>query len=113
VFGGVAAGRVLGALAPAERATHPLPQLTEREAEVLGLMAGGLTNAAISERLFLSDKTVRNHVSNIFQKLGVGDRRPGARRRPRWSPPIQLVARPWREDVLVALGTAPGEALQP
>ena len=45
-----------------------------REAEILDLMARGLTNAAISERLFLSDKTVRNHVSNIFAKLGVSDR---------------------------------------
>ncbi|MDP8967870.1 MAG: response regulator transcription factor [Actinomycetota bacterium] len=74
VFGGIAATRALAALATAEPATRPLPQLTEREAEILDLMARGLTNAAISERLFLSDKTVRNHVSNIFTKLGVSDR---------------------------------------
>lgn len=73
VFGGIAATRALAALATAA-AARPLPQLTEREAQILDLMARGLTNAAISERLFLSDKTVRNHVSNIFTKLGVSDR---------------------------------------
>jgi DNA-binding NarL/FixJ family response regulator len=50
------------------------PELTEREREVLDLMAKGLTNTAISEKLFLSPKTVRNHVSNIFAKLQVSDR---------------------------------------
>lgn len=74
VFGGIAATRALAALAAVDPATRPLPQLTERETEILDLMARGLTNAAISERLFLSDKTVRNHVSSIFAKLGVSDR---------------------------------------
>ena len=50
------------------------PQLTEREHEILGLIAQGLTNSAIAERLVLSPKTVRNHVSNIFGKLQVNDR---------------------------------------
>jgi len=50
------------------------PQLTGREREVLDLMARGLTNTAISEKLFLSPKTVRNHVSNVFAKLQVSDR---------------------------------------
>lgn len=50
------------------------PQLTDREREVLDLMARGLTNTAISEKLFLSPKTVRNHVSNVFAKLQVTDR---------------------------------------
>ena len=50
------------------------PELTERERELLGLLAQGLTNAAIAERLTLSPKTVRNHVSNIFSKLRVADR---------------------------------------
>ncbi len=53
---------------------EPFPDLTDREREVLTLMAQGLTNAAIAERLVLSPKTVRNHVSNIFSKLGVSDR---------------------------------------
>jgi DNA-binding NarL/FixJ family response regulator len=48
--------------------------LTEREREILGLLAHGYTNAAIAERLELSPKTVRNHVSNIFGKLQVADR---------------------------------------
>lgn len=74
VFGGAAAARVLTALADPNRGVRPLPDLTEREVEVLGLMARGLTNSAIAERLYLSDKTVRNHVSNIFTKLGVSDR---------------------------------------
>ena len=50
------------------------PDLTEREREILGLLAAGLTNAAIADRLSLSGKTVRNHVSNIFGKLQVADR---------------------------------------
>jgi DNA-binding NarL/FixJ family response regulator len=45
-----------------------------REFEILSLMAKGLTNNAIAERLFLSPKTVRNQVSTIFSKLGVSDR---------------------------------------
>ena len=51
-----------------------LPFLTDREHEVLNLIARGLTNSAIAARLFLSEKTVRNHVSNIFAKLHVTDR---------------------------------------
>jgi len=50
------------------------PELTEREHEVLDLVAPGLTNAAIAKRLVVSDKTVRNHVSNVFAKLHVADR---------------------------------------
>lgn len=48
--------------------------LTEREQEVLELIARGFANPAIAGRLFLSPKTVRNHVSNIFSKLQVADR---------------------------------------
>jgi DNA-binding NarL/FixJ family response regulator len=48
--------------------------LTEREREVLRLIAQGLNNAAIAERLTLSPKTVSNHISNIFNKLQVADR---------------------------------------
>jgi DNA-binding NarL/FixJ family response regulator len=49
-------------------------KLTDREIEVLSLIAKGFSNADISERLFLSEGTVRNHVSAILAKLGVTDR---------------------------------------
>ncbi|MDN5749791.1 MAG: response regulator transcription factor [Pseudonocardia sp.] len=52
----------------------PFPDLTAREREVLDLVARGLTNTAIARRLSLSEKTVRNHVSNVFAKLGVESR---------------------------------------
>ena len=50
------------------------PDLTEREREILGLIALGKSNAEIAEDLVLSPKTVSNHVSNIFSKLQVVDR---------------------------------------
>jgi DNA-binding NarL/FixJ family response regulator len=53
---------------------HPFPTLTDREREILTLMALGLTNSAIAERLSLRPKTVRNQVSNIFSKLQVAGR---------------------------------------
>ncbi|WP_251151938.1 response regulator transcription factor [Cellulosimicrobium sp. Marseille-Q4280] len=52
----------------------PFPQLTDREREVLDLVAAGLDNTAISRRLVLSPKTVRNHVTNVLTKLGARDR---------------------------------------
>ena len=50
------------------------PDLTEREREILHLIAQGESNAAIARHLVLSTKTVQNHVSNIFSKLQVADR---------------------------------------
>jgi DNA-binding NarL/FixJ family response regulator len=50
------------------------PQLTDREHEILDLLAQGQPNGAIATRLHISQKTVRNHVSNIFTKLAVADR---------------------------------------
>jgi len=54
--------------------SHPFPELTEREREVLNLIARGLTNTEIATTLIISQKTVRNHISNIFSKLQVVDR---------------------------------------
>ncbi len=55
-------------------AAVPFPDLTESERAVLRLMAQGLNNDAIAQRLSLSPKTVRNYVSNIISKLQVADR---------------------------------------
>ncbi|WP_433435106.1 response regulator [Nonomuraea sp. CA-141351] len=77
IFGSGIAERALAyfAAAPAGgRAARPLPELTDREIEVLRLVADGLNNSEIARRLFLSEKTVRNHVSSIFAKLRVDDR---------------------------------------
>jgi two-component system response regulator DegU len=52
----------------------PYHLLTKRECEVLQLMAEGRSNRAIGDRLFISEKTVKNHVSNILQKMKVQDR---------------------------------------
>ena len=59
---------------PRTAAAQAFPNLTEREHEILSLMAAGYTNTAIASRLYLSPKTVRNYVSNIFTKLHVSDR---------------------------------------
>jgi two-component system response regulator DegU len=52
----------------------PLHILTRRECEVLQLMTDGQSNRAIGESLYISEKTVKNHVSNILQKMSVNDR---------------------------------------
>ncbi len=59
-----------GPAAPAEA----FPELTAREHEVLDLIARGRNNQEIARQLYLSPKTVRNHISNIFAKLQVADR---------------------------------------
>jgi DNA-binding NarL/FixJ family response regulator len=55
------------------RNVGPLSQLTDREREVLELMAEGHSNSGVCERLVLSPKTVEGHVNNIFRKLDIGD----------------------------------------
>ncbi|HOM03088.1 MAG TPA: response regulator transcription factor [Acetivibrio sp.] len=57
-----------------EKDKKPENNLTPRELEVLELIAQGLINKEIAKRLFISEKTVKNHVSNIFKKLNVSDR---------------------------------------
>jgi DNA-binding NarL/FixJ family response regulator len=72
------APRVLGqyrrVVAPAAREAARLELLTEREHDVLRLVARGATNAEIAEALCLAEATVKTHVGNIFAKLGVRDR---------------------------------------
>ncbi len=75
IFGPAVAARLLQFFAASpDSAALPFPQLTAREREILDLMAGGLTNAEIGQRLFLSSKTVSNNVSVIFDKLQVAGR---------------------------------------
>ena len=74
-FGPDVARRLMGFFsAPKPVPTEAFPELTAREGEVLDLIARGLNNAEIADRLYVSQKTVRNHVSNIFLKLQVADR---------------------------------------
>ena len=77
-FDPAVAPRVLGhyrrAVAPAAREAARLEELTEREHEVLRLMARGATNAEIAATLFVAEATVKTHVGQIFSKLDVRDR---------------------------------------
>ncbi len=57
-----------------ERRQVPAPRLTEREMEVLGLVAEGLNNREIGVRLFISENTVKNHIRNILEKLHLHSR---------------------------------------
>ena len=88
----LAKGRAMGlneaidyALSPGEPSTAtPAPEqpstseppagLTSREVEVLGLVATGMTNAQVAERLFLSPRTVQRHLNSVYHKIGVGSR---------------------------------------
>ena len=76
IFGPAIARRMMSYFA-AVRPSAPaqsLSDLTDREREILNLIAQGLSNSEIAARLVLSPKTVRNHISNIFSKLQVADR---------------------------------------
>ena len=60
--------------APATRPPDPPDGLTQREVEILSLIAQGLTNGEIAERLFLSNHTIKTHINRIFAKTGSRDR---------------------------------------
>ena len=75
IFGPEVAARVVDHFAAGAGSTAAaFPALTEREREVLAMIAAGKGNATIAHELTISLKTVRNHVSNIFTKLQVSDR---------------------------------------
>jgi DNA-binding NarL/FixJ family response regulator len=79
IFGPGVAARVLGYFAtppavPAADVAAPFPELTERERDILDLLAAGRRTAAIAEDLHLSPKTVSNHLTSVFSKLEVADR---------------------------------------
>lgn len=73
IFSPEVAARVLGSVSR-PRSPVPLPELTPREREVLDLLARGLPNAVVAQELGIAIKTVGNHVSAIFLKLGVATR---------------------------------------
>jgi DNA-binding NarL/FixJ family response regulator len=76
IFGPSVGPKVLAALQSqvAPEAALPFPELTRREYEVLHLLAQGRSNNDIANHLFISEKTVRNHLSLVFDKLGVTSR---------------------------------------
>ena len=75
IFGPGVAGQVLGFLSnPPAASEGRFPELTDREERILDLLASGLSNPAIGERLGIAGKTVANNVSSIFTKLQVADR---------------------------------------
>ena len=70
-----------------EDAPNPFTELSERELEVLKLIADGMSNAGMAEKLVLSEKTIKGHVSNILSKLHLADR-------------TQAAVYAWREGVV-------------
>jgi DNA-binding CsgD family transcriptional regulator len=75
IFTQLGAESCLARIAASKRDSHrPIGSLIERETQVLKLLAAGKTNRAIADQLFISEKTVARHVSNIFDKLGVSSR---------------------------------------
>lgn len=74
LFGADVAARAVSFLGRGETPATPFPELTEREVEVLDLVARGLDNGSIARTLVLTSKTVRNYVYSIVTKLGAPDR---------------------------------------
>jgi DNA-binding NarL/FixJ family response regulator len=71
---------IVSRLVRRQRREDPLAELTEREGEVLGLIAEGLSNKAIARRIFVTERTVEAHIKQIFLKLRL-DTNPGSHRR--------------------------------
>ncbi|HEX5015622.1 MAG TPA: response regulator transcription factor [Candidatus Limnocylindrales bacterium] len=74
IFGPDVARRLMAYFADAPIRVPAFPDLSDRELEILELIARGMSNQQIVDRLVISPKTVRNHISNIFSKLQVRDR---------------------------------------
>ena len=74
IFGASIATRLMSFFAGDARTSAAFPELTERELEILELIAAGRSNADIGQRLGIAPKTVRNHVANVLNKLEVADR---------------------------------------
>lgn len=74
IFDAAIASRLINYFATPPATATPFPQLTTREVEILRLLTEHLTNPEIADRLGLTTKTIRNHVSNIFSKLQVASR---------------------------------------
>jgi DNA-binding NarL/FixJ family response regulator len=75
IFGPAIARRLMQFFSNSSLESNPVfPELTEREREILDLIARGESNSEIAKRLVISPHTVRNHISNIFSKLQVADR---------------------------------------
>ena len=73
-FDPVVSSRLASALAGTARSQTPPDHLTAREAEVLGLIGGGRSNAEIAASLFISETTVKTHINNAFAKIGARNR---------------------------------------
>jgi DNA-binding NarL/FixJ family response regulator len=76
IFSASMAARLVGFFASPRQAASslPFPDLTEREREILTLIAQGRSNSEIAQQLVIGQKTVRNYISSIFSKLQVADR---------------------------------------
>ncbi len=76
IFSATMAQRLVGFFSSPRQtaASLPFPNLTEREREILTLLAQGRSNSEIAQQLVIGQKTVRNYISNIFSKLQVADR---------------------------------------